>query len=86
MDSLPEAEKQDLRQNIESQVLRRLGIIIAQNLDEEGMAEYEKMLNKGSVDPDEMQKFLEKRMPDYEQKIKEGMDKFVEEMIGAFKS
>jgi hypothetical protein len=83
---LPEAEKESLEQNIEAQVLRRLGIIIAQNLDEKGMAEYGKILDKEYVQPEEIEKFLKERMPGYELKIREEMDKFIEQMIAAFGS
>ena len=83
---LPEAEEQIFKKNMEAQIIRRLGLIITQNLDNTGLQEYEKLIKKGRPKQDDFQKFLEKYAPDYEKKAKEGMKKFMNEvMIAAMK-
>lgn len=76
-DQLPEEAKQPFREQLEAQIMRRLGIIVMENLDEEGMKEYEALVADNPVpDPQALQVFLEKRVPDYEEKLKAGMEQF----------
>ena len=79
--ALPEAEEMAFRKNLEMQFNRRLGIIIMQNLPEAGIKEFESLQKDGQPDPLELQKILEKYIPDYEVKIKVGMEEFVKEVI-----
>ncbi len=81
---LPEAEEKIFRENMEAQITRRLGIIIMQNLDGAGLKEYEQLFDGEKLpDPKELQAFLEKYLPDYEEKVKAGMDEFMGEVMQA---
>lgn len=86
-DSLPEEAKQPFRETLEAQVMRRLGIIILQNLDEQGVQAYEELLARSAKPtPAEMQALLEKHLPDYEAKIKAGMQEFLQDIGTALQS
>jgi hypothetical protein len=77
-DQLPEEAKQPFREQLEAQIMRRLGIIIMEQLDEAGAQEYETLVKDNPApDSQALQAFLEKRVPDYEAKIKAGMEEFV---------
>lgn len=81
---LPEAEEMAFRQSMEEQITRRLGLIIMQNLDEKGVEEYTKIMESEPIpSPETMKKFLEQHLPDYEEKIKQGMDIFLKEVLAA---
>lgn len=82
LDGLPEPAMNQFKGNMEAQILRRLGLIIISNLEEKDIEEYEAMIKEGLVpEPEKLQKFLEEKIPDYEEKIKQGMDEFVGEII-----
>lgn len=73
--------KELIRENLEAQILRRLGLIIMEHLDEEGLKAYEQLTAGGALPTaGEMQSFLEQYLPDYEEKIKAGMDEFMAEV------
>ena len=81
---LPEAEEGQFRENMEAQINRRLGLIIINNLDEKGLAAYEKLTKSGTVPAAaEMQNFLQEYLPDYEDKVRDGMKEFIKETIMA---
>ena len=83
-DSLPEEAKQPFRENLEAQVMRRLGIIIMQNLDDAGIAAYDELISeRAKLKPEDMQAFLEQYMPDYETKIQAGMKEFLADVGSA---
>ena len=80
--ALPEDAQAALREKIEEQVLRRLGLIILQHLDEEGITAYNRLMQDGAMPSSgEMKSFLEQYLPDYEEKIKDDMDKFIQEIV-----
>ncbi|PIR93233.1 hypothetical protein COT99_02110 [Candidatus Falkowbacteria bacterium CG10_big_fil_rev_8_21_14_0_10_43_10] len=82
-DKMPEGAKAAFRENLEAQIMRRLGLIIIKNLDEEGLKAYEKLTEAAPVPSvGEMQSFLEQYLPDYEEKVKAGMDEFMAEIAG----
>ncbi len=82
-DKLPEEARKHFRDTLEAQITRRLGLIIMQNLDDKGLKAYEQLIEESPVpSPSEMQSFLEEYLPDYEQKVKAGMDEFMKEVGG----
>ena len=82
-DSLPADARAVFRQNIEAQLLRRLGLIIMEHLDDTGAAAYEKLVaDNPAPSASDMQSFLEQYLPDYEEKIKAGMDEFMRDIAG----
>jgi len=85
LENLPEDEKQDFRDNMNVQINRRIGSIIVENLSEEGLAAYEKLLTDSLVpDPEELNQLLETYLPDYPTKIKAGLDEFLQEVAASF--
>jgi len=80
-ENLPEEARAVFRENLTAQILRRLGLIIMEHLDDEGLAAYEKLTENNALpSAGEMQSFLEQYLPDYEQKVKAGMDEFMKEI------
>ncbi|MFA7087964.1 MAG: hypothetical protein WC146_01335 [Patescibacteria group bacterium] len=85
LSDLPKADMDYLRENLSLQVSRRLGLIIIENLSEEGQGAYIKLIEGGLVpDVDKMQGLLEKYLPDYQDKIKAGLDIFIQEAVKSF--
>ena len=82
-DKLPEEARINFRETLEAQITRRLGLIIMQNLDDKGLKAYEQLIEESPVpSPSEMQSFLEEYLPDYELRVKSGMDEFMKEVGG----
>ncbi|OGF19754.1 hypothetical protein A3G56_02955 [Candidatus Falkowbacteria bacterium RIFCSPLOWO2_12_FULL_45_10] len=78
---LPAEAKELIQENLEAQILRRLGLIIIEHLDEEGLKAYEQLTADGALPTaGEMQSFLEAYLPDYEEKVKAGMEEFMKEV------
>jgi len=81
---LPEGDKKYLRESLLLQLNRRLGLIIAGNLNEEGLEEYGKLLEDGPLpDPKKMQDLLTKYIPGYQEKIKAGLDEFIGQIVAS---
>ncbi len=82
-DKLPEEARKNFEATLEAQIARRLGLIIMQNLDEKGLKAYEQLIEESPVPSSgEMQSFLEEYLPDYELRVKKGMDEFMKEIGG----
>ncbi|MDD3284688.1 MAG: DUF5663 domain-containing protein [Patescibacteria group bacterium] len=82
LENLPEQEKQAFASQLEMQFNRRIGLIIMDNLDDASIEEYSKIIKDNPFpNPDELQKFLEKHIPDYGEKLKVGIDNFVKEIL-----
>jgi hypothetical protein len=79
---LPEEDLNNFRSNMEMQISRRLGLIILENLNEEGLKEYEgAMSDVLAPDPEKLQEIIKKYIPDFESKVKKGMDEFFDEIL-----
>ncbi len=84
LSNLPEDDKKYLQDTLSLQIDRRLGLIIIENLSEEGRTEYAKLLKNSPIpDPEELQLLLTKYLPDYAEKIKVGLDIFAKEAIAS---
>lgn len=82
LNDLPPAEKSSFRDQLEIQIMRRLGIIIIDNLDEKGLLEYENLISKEEMPPgEEFQLFLEKHISDYEPKLKAAINELMSEIM-----
>lgn len=87
LNDLPEADYNFLKESLIMQINRRLGSIIMENLNDEGLAEYNELLNDGLIpDADKLEKLLEKYIPDYEEKVKTGLDEFIKEAAQSLSS
>lgn len=80
---LPEEELKDFRESLEMQITRRLGLIILENLNEEGLKEYEKAVSSDILSPDssKLEEIIKKYIPDLDKKIQEGMTEFLNSII-----
>jgi hypothetical protein len=82
LDDLPEGDKKYFKENLTLQLNRRLGLIIVENLNDEGRLEYAKLLDEQAIpEPKKMQDLLIKYLPDYQVKIKDGLDEFVGQIV-----
>jgi len=87
LNDLPEADYNFLKESLIMQINRRLGSIIMENLNDEGLAEYNELLNEGLIpDAGKLEKLLEKYIPDYEEKVKTGLDEFIKEAAQSLSS
>ena len=84
MGGMPESAEKKFREEMELQITRRLGIIVMQNLDEKGLAAYEKIIESGDAqDQEKFTAFIAEYVPNYEEKVKEGLEMFIKEVIAA---
>ncbi len=84
LSNLPDADRKYVQANLSLQIDRRLGLIIMENLNDEGREEYTKLLEDGLVpNQEKLQVLLDKYVPDYQEKIKVGLDKFIKEAIAS---
>ena len=77
--NLPEEELKDFRESLEMQITRRLGLIVLENLNEEGLKEYEKAVSSDVLAPDpvKLEEIIKKYIPDLDKKIQEGLTEFL---------
>lgn len=81
---LPETDKDYIRENLALQINRRLGLIIMENLSDEGQLEYSRLLGSDLIpDPEKLQNLLNKYIPDYKEKVKVGLEEFVKEAVAS---
>jgi hypothetical protein len=79
--NLSEEDLNEFRINMEQQISRRLGLVILENLSEEGLKEYEESLSDLLIpDPEKINEITKKYIPDLDQKIKVSMEEFVKEV------
>ncbi|OIO05986.1 hypothetical protein AUJ26_01700 [Candidatus Falkowbacteria bacterium CG1_02_37_21] len=84
LSNLPEADKNYVRENLALQITRRLGLIIMENLNEEGRLEYSQLLENSLIpDQEKLQELLDKYIPDYAEKVKVGLDEFIKEAVAS---
>ncbi|MCU0679951.1 MAG: DUF5663 domain-containing protein [Planctomycetes bacterium] len=85
LESLPEEEKNVFKANMAGQIARRIGLIILKNLSNEGLDAYEKLLKENPLpDPEVMEDFLKKYLPNSQEVIQEGLTQFFEEIKKSF--
>ncbi len=86
LNNLPEPEKTSFQENLAMQFNRRIGLIIMDNLPEEGLKEYTALI-KDSIIPDKikLQELIIKYIPDFENKMKDGLDSFIQEVLVTLK-
>jgi len=84
LDNLPADYREEYLVRLKEQVEKRLGIIIMQNLDEAGLNEFTQLIQQ-EPKPDlaKIQSLFSGRIPDFEQKIKDGMIEFASQFIAS---
>lgn len=84
LSDLPEADKKYLKENLILQLNRRLGSIIMENLPAEAQKEYAALLADGPIpDSAKLQVLLDKYVPDYQVKVKAGLEEFIQKAIAS---
>lgn len=84
LDDLPEGDKKYLKDNLLLQLNRRLGLIIVENLDEESMKKYAQLVEDSPIpNSEKLQEFLEGHLPNYKEKIKEGLEEFANDIVSS---
>jgi len=85
MDKLTPDDLKAVKDGIIMQLNRRLGLIIMDNLSKKALEEYTNLLGTSLIpDPKKLETFLVKNIPDYQEKIKIGLDEFVDQAIRSF--
>ncbi|OQB44054.1 MAG: hypothetical protein BWY03_00426 [Parcubacteria group bacterium ADurb.Bin159] len=79
---LPEAEMIAYKDKLMDQVNRRLGVVSLNYLDKEGLAEYEKLLDK-NASLEELINFFPAHIENYQEKITQALDDFAREYFAA---
>jgi len=86
LNNLPKNDLTVLRDGLIMQINRRIGLIIIDNLNEAALEEYNKLLGESLVpDPKKLELFLQANIVDCSEKIKMGLDEFVNQAIASFK-
>ncbi|MFA5184382.1 MAG: DUF5663 domain-containing protein [Patescibacteria group bacterium] len=82
LEGLPAGDHKFLKDNLIAQLERRLGQIMAANLGEDGLADYEQLLAEGpTADPAKFEALMNKYSPNYQAKVKAGLDEFIPQMV-----
>jgi len=79
LSGLPEEKKKELSEKMTEVVLKRIFIETMYRLSEEDQAGYEKMIDE-NAGPEEVEKFLREKIPNYDDMIKKILEDFKEEM------
>ena len=78
--ALPDTEEAAFRERLETQIIRRLGLLLLENLDDAGIKAYEMLLKNGEPDPEQFGEFLKKYVPDYKERVSNGMEILIKEI------
>lgn len=82
---LPSEELESFKAGMEIQINRRLGLIILENLSDEGLEEYEKAMSEEPLpDPEKLQALTQKHIPNLDEKVRAGMEEFFKEIMKSY--
>ncbi|MCD4694258.1 hypothetical protein K8R62_02785 [bacterium] len=82
---MSEALEKEFRKNIEVEIIKRIGIITLESLDDEGLKKYEELSEKEKQDQSVVQEIIKAHSSDFEKNIKEGLENLIKEVIIASK-
>lgn len=80
MGSLPEKDQEELLVKMTEVVLKRIFVETMEKLTEADQETYAKMIDEKAA-PEELEKFLMEKIPDYDAMVKKVVDDFREEML-----
>lgn len=84
LNDLPAKDAAYLRETLSAQINRHLGVLIMENLSSEAQAEYAELIVDDFVpDPLKLQALLVKHVPDYQNKIKQGLQNFADKAVAS---
>ena len=81
---LPEDEMEEYKTKVEELFTRRLGVDLLNELDEKGLADYDKLVSKGGS-KEEVETFFSSRIDNYEEKVKKILEDFRKDYLAGFK-
>ena len=81
---LPEDEMEEYKTKVEELFTRRLGVDLLNELDEKGLADYDKLVSKGGS-KEEVETFFSSRIDNYEEKVKKILEDFRKDYLDSFK-
>jgi len=77
IDNMPEDFKKEYREKLAAQAQQRLGMVALQELDEQGIKDFEEFMGKEeSPEPNETLEFLNNRIPDFSNKVVKALEQF----------
>ena len=82
--NLPEDYKKEYVERVKEQINQRLGIIMLENLDDDGIAAFSELMS-GEPTPDinAIQKLCQDRIPEFNQKIQAALAEFAQDFVTA---
>jgi len=81
---LPEDEMEEYKTKVEELFTRRLGVELLNELDEKGLADYDKLTSEGGS-KEEVETFFSSRIENYEEKVKKILEDFRKDYLVSFK-
>ena len=84
--NLPAEYKEQYLVKLQEQLNQRIGMIIIENLDDDGAKEFASLMDQKPLPgATQMQKFFAGKVPGLDQKIKDGMVLFAQQFLNAAK-
>lgn len=82
IDNMPEDFKKEYTDKLAVEVQQRLGIMALQELDENGLKEFETLMrDEKEPNPQQLLEFFQGKIPDFNGKLSQTLKKFAEEFI-----
>jgi|AntRauTorckE6833_2_1112554.scaffolds.fasta_scaffold51625_2 hypothetical protein len=81
MTGMSEDLEKNFRSSMEAEIIKRIGIITLESLDDEGLKKYEELSEKERQDQSIVQEIIKAHSSDFEKKIKEGLENLIKEIV-----
>lgn len=82
VDNMPDDFKKEYTEKLKVEAEKRLGLMAMGELDEQGLAEFEKfMQDNKKPNSGQMLDFFVAKIPDFENKVKQALEEFADEFI-----
>mgnify|MGYP001581054165 FL=1 len=87
MQNLPKKFLDEYEDKLTIETQRRIGILMVKELDESGIKEFDKLIQK-NLNPDQkiLLNFFNSYIPDFKQKLEKGLEEFAQEFINELKT
>ena len=84
LDNLPADFQAQFRQSLAEQIDRRIGLIVMENLDEAGLAQFAQLMeNESKPDLTKIEAMFADKIPDLSGKIQQGLIELAAEFVSA---
>jgi len=81
LDNLPSDIKDEYSERLGVEVNRRIGLAMMDSMDEKSLGEFNTLMEKDEVTPDDARGFFSARVPDYEDKMQKVFEDFAKEFV-----